>query len=151
MKSLKYILSGVIILAILAVGWWIAAGQSKDQTANGNQKSVQPTQTSSPNVKKAEYEMEDGVKVFHLTAEEVKHEVSEDVFMKGLGYNGGTPGPMIVVNEGDKVRIDVENDMDEPTSVHWHGLMVPNEMDGVPGVEPDSPKIDPGDHFSYEI
>lgn len=154
MKSLKYILSGIIILAILAVGWWTIAGHSQNKTTakehHDAQKMVQPTQTKSPNVKKAKYEMKDGVKVFHLTAEEVKQEVSKDVFMKGWGYNGSIPGPMIVVNKGDKVRIVVKNDLDKPTSVHWHGLIVPNKMDGVPGVEP-SPKIKPGDHFSYEF
>ena len=47
-------------------------------------------------------------------------------------YNGAVPGPEIRLRQGDRVRITVENKLDEDTTVHWHGLRVPNAMDGVP-------------------
>lgn len=150
MKSLKYVLSGIIILAILAIGWGVIGDHSQDKTLakeTDNQKMVEPV---TPNVKNAKYELKDGVKTFHLTAEQVKQEVSDGVYMKAWGYNGGTPGPTIVVHKGDKVRVVVKNDLKVPTTVHWHGLIVPNKMDGVPGLE-NSPKIKPGDTFTYEF
>lgn len=60
------------------------------------------------------------------------------------------PGPVIIAYPGDYVIIRVYNKLPEPTSVHWHGLDVPNAMDGVPEVEP-SPKIEPGRYFDYHF
>src|SRR3972149_225325 len=54
--------------------------------------------------------------------------------IKGWGFNGSIPGPTIEVFEGDKVRIIVKNEIPEPTSIHWHGIELPNEMDGVGGL-----------------
>jgi manganese oxidase len=53
-----------------------------------------------------------------------------------MAYNRMVPGPVIRVTEGDRVRIIVTNGMDEPHTTHWHGLFVPNDMDGVPGISP---------------
>ncbi len=91
-----------------------------------------------------------GVKYFELTAEEVKQEILPGLFIKAWGYNGSTPGPTILVNHGDYINIRVYNKLSEPTSVHWHGLDVPNMMDGVPDIEP-SPKIEPGYFFDYRF
>lgn len=90
------------------------------------------------------------VKYFELTAEEVTQEILPGVTIKAWGYNGSTPGPTILVNPGDYVNIRVYNNLSEPTSVHWHGLTVPNIMDGVPDVEP-SPKIEPGYYYDYQF
>lgn len=64
-------------------------------------------------------------------------------------YNGTVPGPEIRVRQGERLRIVAENGLDEPTTVHWHGMRVPNAMDGVPGVTQDA--IAPGDRFVYEF
>jgi FtsP/CotA-like multicopper oxidase with cupredoxin domain len=56
---------------------------------------------------------------------------------------------MIRVTEGDQVRIIVKNELDDPTTIHWHGVEVPNAMDGVPGVTQDP--IQPGETFTYEF
>ncbi|WP_019215400.1 multicopper oxidase family protein [Legionella tunisiensis] len=69
--------------------------------------------------------------------------------MTGYGFNGSIPGPTIVVNEGDQVRIIVENKLPEPTSVHWHGLIVPNAEDGAGTAT--QPVIAPGKTFTYEF
>jgi FtsP/CotA-like multicopper oxidase with cupredoxin domain len=64
-------------------------------------------------------------------------------------YNGQFPGPEIRVAEGERVRVTVENRLPEGTTVHWHGIPVPNAMDGVPGVTQDP--IRPGDNFLYDF
>ncbi len=63
--------------------------------------------------------------------------------------NGSLPAPLIRLREGQQVRIDVTNTLDEPSSVHWHGLLLPFQMDGVPGVS--FPGIAPGETFSYRF
>lgn len=63
--------------------------------------------------------------------------------------NGTVPGPLIRLKEGQRVRISVTNTLDEDTSIHWHGLLVPPQMDGVPGVS--FPGIAPGQTFVYEF
>jgi FtsP/CotA-like multicopper oxidase with cupredoxin domain len=88
-------------------------------------------------------------KEFHLVAEEVKRELAPGMTAKLWGYNGQTPGPTIEVVEGDKVRIFVTNKLPEHTSVHWHGMLVPNGMDGVGGLT--QPHIPVGKTFVYEF
>jgi CopA family copper-resistance protein len=63
--------------------------------------------------------------------------------------NGTVPGPLIRLKEGEHVRLSVTNGLDEETSIHWHGLLVPFQMDGVPGVS--FPGIKPGETFTYEF
>ncbi len=89
-----------------------------------------------------------GVKVFHLVAEPVKHQIAPGLDIEAWGYNGRTPGPLIEAVEGDRIRIYVTNKLPEPTTVHWHGLFVPNGMDGVAGLSQKS--IPPGKTFKYE-
>lgn len=67
--------------------------------------------------------------------------------VKGLGYNGSIPGPTIIVNEGDKIRVEFINKLDQPTTVHWHGIILPNKMDGAGGT--DDPVVMPGKSTSY--
>ena len=90
-----------------------------------------------------------GVKEFHLVAEEVKHEFSSGSRATCWGYNGGTPGPTIEAVEGDRVRIFVTNRLGEHTTVHWHGLILPSGMDGVGGMT--QPHIAPGETYVYEF
>ena len=65
------------------------------------------------------------------------------------GYNGQTPGPTIEVVEGDRVRLFVTNKLPERTSMHWHGVLLPNGMDGVAGLV--QPHILPGETYVYEF
>ena len=73
-------------------------------------------------------------KEFHLVAEEVEREIAPGMTAKLWGYNGQSPGPTIEAVEGDKVRIFVTNKLPEHTTVHWHGMPLPNGMDGVGGL-----------------
>lgn len=65
------------------------------------------------------------------------------------GYNGSVPGPVIRARRGERLRIRVSNQLEQPTTVHWHGLRIRNDMDGVPGLT--QPAIEPGQEFLYEF
>lgn len=92
--------------------------------------------------------MEDGVKVFKLTVSLIRWEIYPGQTVDAYAYNGQVPGPRLNFTQGDRVRIDVTNAMDETTTVHWHGLDVPNNMDGPAGITQDA--IEPGEIYSYE-
>jgi FtsP/CotA-like multicopper oxidase with cupredoxin domain len=104
---------------------------------------------AAPDLGKLPFEWDNGVKVFKLVAEPVKQEVLPGKVFDLWGYNGSAPGPMIEVVEGDRVRVLFENRLPEPTTVHWHGLEVPIEMDGVPAIS--QPDVQPGERFTYEF
>ncbi len=91
----------------------------------------------------------DGVKEFHLVAEEIEHEFAPGSVATCWGYNGTTPGPTIECVEGDRVRIYVTNRLREHTNVHWHGILLPAGMDGVGGVS--QRNIAPGETYVYEF
>jgi FtsP/CotA-like multicopper oxidase with cupredoxin domain len=93
--------------------------------------------------------MVNGVKEFHLIAEEIEHEFAPGQMIKAWGYNGTTPGPTIEAVEGERVRILVTNKLPEHTSIHWHGILLPNGMDGVGGLT--QPQIGPGETYAYEF
>ena len=95
------------------------------------------------------WKLEDGVKVYHLTAEPVKREFASGMVVNCWGYNGTTPGPTIEAVDDDRVRILVTNHLPEHTSIHWHGILLPNGMDGVGGLT--QPLIQPGETFVYEF
>jgi FtsP/CotA-like multicopper oxidase with cupredoxin domain len=90
-----------------------------------------------------------GVKVGHLIAEPVDHEFAPGLRAECWGYNGSTPGPTIEAVEGDRLRLYVSNRLPEATTVHWHGLVLPNGMDGVAGLT--QPAIPPGETYVYEF
>ena len=88
-------------------------------------------------------------KEFHLVAEPVERELAPGMTARLWGYNGASPGPTIQAVEGDKLRIFVTNKLPEHTTVHWHGVPLPNGMDGVGGLT--QPHIKPGKTFVYEF
>ncbi|GAB4430692.1 MAG: hypothetical protein Kow00106_25180 [Anaerolineae bacterium] len=96
-----------------------------------------------------DFRLEGDVKVFELTARPVLWEILDGVTVVAWTYNGTVPGPMIRVTEGDRVRVILKNELPKPTTIHWHGVEVPNAMDGVPGVTQDP--VLPGATFTYEF
>jgi FtsP/CotA-like multicopper oxidase with cupredoxin domain len=90
----------------------------------------------------------DGVKEFELTASVIKWNILPDVQVGAYAYNSQVPGPLIRVKVGDNIRVRVKNDLLDPTSVHWHGLILPNAQDGAANVT--QPPIEPGETFTYE-
>ena len=107
------------------------------------------TPVHTPNGVTLEPRVVDGVKVFHLIAEEIVHDLAEGLTVHAWGFNGRTPGPTIELLQGDRVRFYVTNRLPVATSVHWHGVILPAGMDGVPGIT--QPSIPPGDTFVYEF
>jgi FtsP/CotA-like multicopper oxidase with cupredoxin domain len=95
------------------------------------------------------HEMDGAVKVFKLVAEPVKGKIAPFKIIEAWGYNGSLPGPTIQVQQGDRVRIVFENKLPEATSIHWHGLEVPIEQDGVPWIS--QKPIAPGEKYVYEF
>ena len=91
----------------------------------------------------------DGTKVFDLTASVVKWEVEPGKFVDAWTYNGTVPGPTIKVNSGDKVQVVLKNQLPESTSIHFHGLITPNAMDGTTYVT--QPPVKTGETFTYSF
>ena len=106
------------------------------------------TPVITPNISSLPWKIVDGVKVFHLVAEEVWHTFASGLKAKCWGYNGKVHGPTIEAVEGERIRIYVTNKLQAPTSVHWHGVFLPNGMDGVGGLTQRA--IAPGETFKYE-
>ncbi|MGH7418808.1 MAG: multicopper oxidase family protein, partial [Candidatus Rokuibacteriota bacterium] len=88
-----------------------------------------------------------GVREIQLEAREVTWELAPGKVIKAMAYNGRVPGPEIRVKEGERMRILLKNALAEPTTIHWHGVDVPNAMDGVPGVT--QKPVPPGETFVY--
>ena len=88
------------------------------------------------------------IKEYNLTIEENKMTLG-GISAKAMSINGSIPGPVLEFDEGDLAIINVTNKMDEETSVHWHGLILPNFYDGVPYLT--TPPIEPGTTFQYRI
>jgi manganese oxidase len=95
------------------------------------------------------WRMKDGWKEFHIVAEPVRRQMAPGMTANLWGYNGQSPGPTLECVEGDKVRIFVTNKLPEHTTIHWHGILLPNGMDGVGGLT--QPQIPVGKTFVYEF
>jgi FtsP/CotA-like multicopper oxidase with cupredoxin domain len=121
--------------------------QAASQPVPAGEVAYTPVRT--PNGWTLPYTMNDGVKEFHLVAEEIEHEFAPGSTAKCWGYNGTTPGPTIEAVEGDRLRIFVTNRLGEHTTMHWHGIILPSGMDGVGGLN--QPHIKPGETFVYEF
>ena len=93
--------------------------------------------------------VENGVKVFELTARPIKWETEPGKLVDAWAYNEQVPGPQIRVTEGDRVRVVLKNSLPESTAIHYHGVIVPNDQDGVPFIT--QPPVKPGQTYTYEF
>jgi hypothetical protein len=125
------------------------AAEAANRAASGTSTTGTTGRVITPNTPTLPWRWEDGKKTFHLIAEPLVREFAPGLNVNCWGYNGSTPGPTIEADEGDWVRIYVENRLPEPTSVHWHGVLLPNGMDGVAGLT--QRRIEPGETFRYEF
>jgi FtsP/CotA-like multicopper oxidase with cupredoxin domain len=107
------------------------------------------TPVVTPNGVTLPWKIVDGIKVYHLITEEVEHEFAPGLRARCWGFNGRVHGPTIEAVEGDWVRIFVTNKLPAPTSIHWHGVLLPSGMDGVGGLS--QKLIKPGETFKYEF
>jgi FtsP/CotA-like multicopper oxidase with cupredoxin domain len=128
-----------------------SAQQRADEMDAMHEKGVKafPAKTEGQGNQLLKPRVEKGVKVFDLTAEEIQWEVEPGRKAKAWAYNGQVPGPQIRVREGDRVRVNLTNKLPESTSIHFHGLELPNDQDGVPFIT--QPPIRPGESFTYEF
>lgn len=159
--SRRTLLGGVTTLAAASA----TAGQGTDAHAGHAQPAAAPAvpkaaptvpaarrgqaRVKTLNGRSLEWRMNGGFKEFHLIAGEFEHEFAPGSRARCWGYNGSTPGPTIEAVEGDRVRILVTNRLPEPTTVHWHGLLIPNGMEGVGGLN--QGHILPGETWAYEF
>jgi FtsP/CotA-like multicopper oxidase with cupredoxin domain len=108
-----------------------------------------PAKTAGQGNQLLEPKIERGVKVYDLVAEEIEWEVEPGRKVKAWAYNGQVPGPQIRVREGDRVRVNLLNKLSESTAIHFHGLELPNDQDGVPFIT--QPPVKPGERYTYEF
>ena len=108
-----------------------------------------PVPISNPDLTKLFWEQKGDFKEFHLHCRPTRREFLPDRWFDVWGFNDSMPGPTIEAVEGDRVRIVVHNELPESTSIHWHGLEVPNRMDGVHGLTQEP--IKPGTTYTYEF
>lgn len=149
-RSTSTALAGAALVKVAAArgATTLGAGELESALAPGVPgRDYRPTIT--PDGATLPFRVVEGVKVFHLVAEDVEHEFAPGMRVRALGYNGRVHGPTIEALEGDRVRIYVTNRLDVPTSVHWHGLILPNGMDGVGGLT--QRPIQVGETFRYEF
>jgi manganese oxidase len=103
-----------------------------------------------PNLDLLPYELRHGIKRFRLVAEEVTQTFTNEVEVCAWGYNGSSPGPVMVVQQGEHIQVEFTNHLPERTSIHWHGLIVPNDIDGVPQIGA-GPVVEPGKTVVYDF
>jgi hypothetical protein len=93
--------------------------------------------------------LEDGVKVFDVETSVIRWRILPNIDVGAFAFNAQVPGPRLRFRQGDRVRINVTNRLPESTTVHWHGLILPNEMDGP--AEITQKPIQPGETYRYEF
>lgn len=108
-----------------------------------------PVPVVAPDLKKLPGRIVKGAREFHLRATPARRELLPGIWMDAYGYNGLFPGPVLEMNQGERVRIVLRNDLPEATTLHPHGLELPVSMDGIPAVTQDY--IRPGETFVYEF
>lgn len=134
-----------------------AMDHSAHEEAEGNSHDMTPMATTGLPVAAADRpgnteltgEVKDGVREFHLTTGAIAWPITDSVNVAAYAYNGQVPGPLLRVTAGEKIRIILTNNLSEPTTIHWHGVDVPVEMDGVPGISQEP--VQPGQSFTYEF
>ena len=125
------------------------AGAQASPVSRGSRRNPDDNRVITPNGYSTFGRQVDGVRVFHLVAEPIMHTITPGLDVHMWGFNGHSPGPTLEAFAGERIRIYVTNHLPAPTSIHWHGIEVPNGMDGVNGLT--QPVIEPGQTFWYEF
>ncbi|MGJ7920251.1 multicopper oxidase family protein [Neobacillus sp. LXY-4] len=137
--KLKFALLFTTIALTLAA---CSSNQSENDKSeeNGEKNKIEAVETS---VAKS-----DG-NVIDLVAKEAILKLNSEVTVDAWTFNGSVPGTQIRVTEGETVKIKLKNELSEPVAIHWHGIHVQNDMDGIPGVTQNA--VQPGETFTYEF
>lgn len=109
---------------------------NKEQTVNKNLPTTSKTEILTGNT-------------FNIVAKKANHRLNEKVNIEAWTFNGSVPGSQIRVKEGEDVKINLKNELPDPVSIHWHGIPLPNNMDGIPGVTQNA--VQPGESFTYKF
>lgn len=138
----------IFFITILLISFLSACSQ---QSLNSNDTDLQVDNSTPPDVAKVKTEDKTGRKVneIDLTAKETEWSLNSETTINAWTYNGTIPGEEIRVNEGEVVKVNLTNDLEEPVSIHWHGIPVPNTEDGIPGITQDA--VLPGKTYTYEF
>ncbi len=126
----------------------VAAAEAMDRMHEAGVKAF-PARTAGKGNQLMQPRMAGSVKVFELTARKIRWETTPGQTVEAWAYNDQVPGPQIRVREGDRVRVVLKNELTESTVVHFHGLEVPNDQDGVPFIT--QPPIKSGETYTYEF
>ncbi|MER9301812.1 DUF4396 domain-containing protein [Mesorhizobium sp. M0293] len=140
---------GVIMPQGMIMGRDTPAEAMRDMAAADPRRVTASYDLSAKGDQELPFRLENGVKVFELRPSVIRWHILPNVAVDAYAYNGQIPGPRIHIRQGDKVRINVTNDLPEETTVHWHGMILPNQMDG-PAEITQAP-IEPGQSYSYEF
>jgi FtsP/CotA-like multicopper oxidase with cupredoxin domain len=134
-----------------ATGAVSAALSASEQMDAMHEKGIKafPAKTAGKGNQLLEPKLVNGVKVYELTASKIQWEVEPGRSVEAWAYNNQIPGPQIRVKEGDRVRVVLKNELPESTVIHFHGLELPNNQDGVPFIT--QPPVKPGQLFTYEF
>lgn len=163
--SFRATLFSVLLVVLLAGGCRSDQGessssvQSSPATASATQQEVPPEEPSDSVLQRLERELSAAYPVdapeptstreFELRAAPGTTQQFDGRLLDVWAYNGQVPGPVLRVRLGEEVVVRLQNDLPQPTTIHWHGVRVPNAMDGVPGVTQDP--IPPGGSFTYRF
>ncbi len=155
----KPVVLAVILAAVLGVGGYVVAVRGGDRNAGyeGNTVAAQeavPLTTSElrklPPLPETDAVKPTGkVRERTITIKEGRQEIAPGVTVKTFAFDGQVPGPVLRFTEGDRVRITFRNELKEPTAIHFHGMHLQNQMDGVPPLTQNP--IQPGESFTYEF
>lgn len=171
LNVLPWLAAGAVIVAVVALAFAVVAlGRSGDESAGGGETAMgsmtgmsgedmahmaplpmngiaeAASDTGGTELQGTE---RDGALEFKLDAHPVRWPILPDQELDAYAYDGIVPGPTIRVKDGQKVRIRFTNDLPAETTIHWHGVGVPNSEDGVPGVTQKA--IPPGGTYTYEF
>ncbi|MDP5277048.1 multicopper oxidase family protein [Chengkuizengella axinellae] len=137
---MKYIITLLILVTIIGI---IASCQVKDQNKSAGLEGI-----SILDIPLEKPEMEEKINFFELVAKKATWNIKGES-IEAWTYNGTVPGEEIRVIEGEWVEVNLKNELDEPVTIHWHGMVLPNVMDGVAGVTQNA--IQPGESFTYQF
>jgi FtsP/CotA-like multicopper oxidase with cupredoxin domain len=140
----------------LALSIALLAGCTKDNNQNDMSGMVHSNMSDEEHAKmtsgeansSSAFEVLKGTK-FDLVAKESHLEIDKNIMRTAWTINGTVPGPQLRVPLGQTVEVDLKNELKEPVTLHWHGVPVPNEMDGIPGVTMNA--VQPGESFTYKF
>ncbi|WLD92015.1 multicopper oxidase family protein [Alkalihalobacillus sp. AL-G] len=141
-----------IILSLVFILFIAACSNDKQSSHEGHDmKGMEDTTERESKISKSTSEKSDVItkKDFTITANEQSLKINDDTTLPVWTFNGSVPGSEIRVTEGEKLTINLKNELPDPVTIHWHGVPVPNEMDGIPGVTMNA--VQPGETFTYKF